>query len=292
MDWFNDYTLRTIGLGAALLGAIGGMLGSFAVLRRQALLGDVVSHAALPGIVAAFWLSGSRAPLILVIGAALSGLAAAVLAEGLSRRSRLPNDATYALLLSAFFGLGMVLLTMIQRSGAAGQSGLSSFLFGQAAAIVSADLQLIAALGTLLLGLLLFFWKEFALLSFDGPYAHSLGLPVRRLDLLLNSLLVIAVVIGLQLVGVVLMSALLVAPAVAARQWSGSLAGMTLRAGLFGASAGLIGAWVSTANAGLATGPLIVVLLSSIVVVSLLAAPQRGLLARLLRQRATRREHR
>jgi manganese/zinc/iron transport system permease protein len=290
MDWLSDYTLRTIGLGAALLGAVGGMLGSFAVLRRQALLGDVVSHAALPGIVAAFWLSGSRAPLVLVIGAALSGLLAAVLAEGLSRRSRLPTDTTYALLLAAFFGLGMLLLSLVQRSGVAGQAGLSSFLFGQAAAIVNADLQLIALVGLLLLGLLLVFWKEFTLLSFDPQYALSRGYPLKRLELLLNGMLVTAVVIGLQLVGVVLMSALLTAPAVAARQWSGSLAGMTLRAGLFGAAAGLGGAWLSTVNSGLATGPLIVVLLSAIVAVSLIAAPQRGLLVRVLRRRAAGRE--
>jgi manganese/zinc/iron transport system permease protein len=238
IDLFTNYTLRTIALGAAALGIISGVLGCFAVLRRQALLGDAMSHAALPGVVLAFMLTGSRAPLVLVLGAAIAGWLGALAVLTIVRMSRLKEDSAFGLVLSVFFAIGMVLLTIVQRSGTGGQAGLDKYLFGQAAALVTSDVIMIVVLGTIVLALLALFWKEFKLLSFDLDYAASLGYPVRRLDILLTSLIVLAIVIGLQLVGVVLMSAMLVAPAVAARQWTNRLGTMTLLAGGFGAAAG------------------------------------------------------
>ncbi|MFV9507560.1 MAG: metal ABC transporter permease [Oscillochloridaceae bacterium umkhey_bin13] len=289
MDLFTDYTLRMIALGAGLLGLVSGILGCFAVLRRQALLGDAVSHAALPGIVLAFMLTGSRAPLVLVLGAAIAGWLGALAAMTIVRTSRLKEDSAFGLVLSVFFAFGMVLLTMVQQGGQAGQAGLNKYLFGQAAALVWSDVVTIGILGTLALSLVLIFWKELKLLSFDPDYAASLGYPVRLLDGLLTSLIVVAIVIGLQLVGVVLMSALLVAPAAAARQWTNRLSTMALLAGGFGAAAGIIGALISASERGLATGPVIVVVISAVVLVSLLLAPGRGLLWEWLQQRANRR---
>lgn len=284
LDLFTDYTLRTIALGAVLLGFTSGVLGCFAVLRRQALLGDAMAHAALPGVVLAFMLTGSRAPLVLVLGAAIAGWLGALAVLTIVRLSRIKEDTAFGLVLSVFFGLGMVLLTFVQRSGSAGQAGLDKYLFGQAASMVMSDVLMLASLGTLLLGLVLLFWKEFKLLSFDPEFAASQGYPVRRLDILLTSLIVVAIVLGLQLVGVVLMSALLVAPAAAARQWTNRLSTMALLAGTLGALAGVAGALISTSARGLSTGPVIVVVISLVVLVSLLLAPERGLIWTWVRQ--------
>ncbi|NJN19067.1 MAG: metal ABC transporter permease [Oscillochloris sp.] len=287
---FSDYTLRTIAMGAATLGLISGILGCFAVLRRQALLGDAMSHAALPGVVLAFLLTGSRAPLVLVLGAAIAGWLGALIVLTIVRLSRIKEDSAFGLVLSVFFAIGMVLLTIVQRSGAGGQAGLDTYLFGQAASLVLSDVITIAVLGALVLLVLAAFWKEFKLLSFDPDYAASLGFPVRLLDIGLTSLIVVAIVIGLQLVGVVLMSAMLVAPAAAARQWTNRLGTMVLLAGGFGALAGVAGALISATGRGLSTGPVIVVCISVITFFSLLFAPARGLIWAWIRQWRNRRQ--
>ncbi len=275
---FTDYTLRTVALGAAVLGAVAGALGAFAMLRRQSLLGDAVSHAALPGIALAFMLTGSKAPLILVLGAAAAGWIGALCVMGIVRATRLPSDTALGLVLSVFFGFGMVLLTFIQRRPDAAQAGLDRYLFGQAASMLRGDVATMAILGGAALAVLALFWKEFKLLAFDPGFAAVGGLPVRALDVILTALLVIAIVIGLQAVGVVLMSALIVAPAAAARQWTDRLGPMVVISGLFGALAGVTGAVVSSLAPRVPTGPAIVLCAVILVTISLLAAPGRGVL--------------
>lgn len=276
-DLINDYTLRTVALGAAALGFVSGTLGCYAVLRRQSLLGDAMSHAALPGVVLAFMLTGVRDSLVLMLGAAVAGWVAAVLLLKIVQTTRIKEDTALGLLLSTFFGFGMVLLTFVQRSGSAGQAGLNKYLFGQAASLVMHDIITIAGLGTVALGIMLIFWKEFKLLSFDPEFGVSLGFPMRAIDIVLTSLIVVAIVIGLQTVGVVLMSAMIVAPAVAARQWTDRLGLMVGLAGVFGALAGVVGAVISATARGMSTGPTIVLCIGAIVLFSLFFAPARGL---------------
>ena len=283
MDLFADYTLRTVALGAAMLGLVSGALGTFAVLRRQSLLGDAISHAALPGIALAFLLTGSKAPLVLMLGAALAGWIATLAVMAVTDSTRVKYDSALGIALSVFFGLGLVLLTYIQRNAGANQAGLDTFLFGQAAALVTADVVTMTVLGGLALVALALGWKEFKLLAFDPQFGASLGLPMRRLDLVITTLLVVAIVIGLQTVGVVLMSAMIVAPAAAARQWTDRLGTMVVLSMVFGALAGVSGALLSSTVARLPTGPTIVLCVSLLVVVSLLFAPQRGLAGRWLR---------
>ena len=285
----TDYTLRTVALGSTALGLVAGMLGAFAVLRRQSLLGDAVSHAALPGIVLAFMLTGAKTPLVLVIGAALAGWAAALAVMFVVRTTRIKTDTALGLVLSVFFGLGMVLLSLVQRSAGAGQAGLDTFLFGQAAALVGEDLATMTTLGAVVLVVLALLWKEFKLLSFDPAFAGAMGMNVRALDVILTTLLVIAIVIGLQTVGVVLMSAMIVAPAAAARQWTDRLGRLVLLAGAFGGLSGLVGAVVSSMVHRLPTGPTIVLTMTALAIVSLLFAPRRGLVAEHLRRWRQRR---
>jgi manganese/zinc/iron transport system permease protein len=286
----GDYTFRVVALGSAGLGAVAGALGSFAVLRRQSLLGDAIAHAALPGIALAFLLTGSRATPVLVLGAALAGWLGTLLVMGIVRSSRIPEDSALGIILSVFFGAGLVLLTFVQRRPTAAQAGLETFLWGQAATLLVQDVALILGAGGVALLLVILFWKEFKLLAFDPEFGASVGMPVTRVDILLTSLLVVAIVIGLQTVGVVLMSAMVVAPAAAARQWTDSLGVMVLVAGVMGAIAGATGAAVSSMGGGIPTGPTIVLVASVLVALSLLMAPRRGLGAEFVRRFRTRRE--
>ncbi len=286
---FTDYTLRTVMLGAACLGIVSGALGAFATLRRQSLLGDAMSHAALPGVVGAFMLTGQKDPLVLMLGAAVAGIAGVLLMLVTTRYTRIKEDSALGIILSVFFGFGLLLLTWLQRNPDARQAGLDTFLFGQAATLLQRDVLLMAIFGGAALACVGLYWKEFKLLSFDPDFGASLGFPMQRLEVLLTVLLVIAIVIGLQAVGVVLMSAMVVAPAAAARQWTNRLGAMVGLAALFGATAGISGTLISSSARGLATGPVIVVCASVIVLVSLLAAPGRGLIERRLAQIRRRR---
>ena len=284
-----DYTLMVVTIGAALLGAVSGSLGTYAVLRRQSLLGDAISHAALPGIAIAFLLTGSKAPLILVLGAAIAGWLGTLLIMSVVRLTRIKYDSALGIVLSTFFGFGLVLHTLIQRTGNANQAGLDTFLFGQAATILTRDILTIGVLGGIAIVITFIFWKELKLLVFDEGFAASLGFPIRALDILLTSLLVIAIVLGLQAVGAVLMSAMLVAPAVAARQWTDKFSVMMFLAACFGALAGVSGTIISSTASRIPTGPTIVLCATVVVGFSIAFASNRGLLWDWLRQQRNRR---
>lgn len=269
----DNSTLQTVALGTAALGVVSGSLGTFAVLRRQSLLGDALSHAALPGIALAFLVFGNS-PILFLVGAALAGWLATVLVMQIVRYSRVPFDSALGGSLAVFFGFGLVLMTYIRKNNVqhASAVGLERYLYGQAATMLDSDLQAIVLLGGLVLFVLVLFWKEMKLLSFDPAYAASLGMPVRWLDLMLTALLVVAIVIGLQSVGVVLMSALIVAPAAAARQWTHRLGIMVFIAAGFGAVSGIAGTFLSDelSRPGriVPTGPTIVLCAIALVLVS------------------------
>lgn len=283
------YTLRTVTLGAALLGLVSGILGSFAVQRKESLLGDTLSHAALPGVAIAFLLAGRQLSWLL-IGAGLSGWIAVLFISAVIRTTRLKQDTAMGIALSVSFACGVALLGYIQGRADASQAGLDRFIFGQAAAIVQKDIVLIGQVSVVIFIIIALFWKELKLLTFDPEFASTNGFPVRALDLLLSTLIVVAIVLGLQLAGVILMVGMLIAPAVAARQWSHSLEQTTLLSGYLGAFAGAMGAILSAADTGLPTGPLIIVVASLVVVMSLALAPERGLVWMWLKNRQDRRQ--
>lgn len=279
----SDYTLRTITLGTAVLGAVTGMLGSFAVLRKQSLLGDAISHAALPGIALAFLITGSKESNVLLLGALISGLIGTFWIRGIITKTHLKSDTALGLILSVFFGFGMLLLTFIQKQPNANQAGLDKYLFGQAATLVESDVWLMTIVTGLCLIVLLLFWKEFKILLFDKDYAFTLGFNTNFIDILITSFIVLAIVLGLQTVGVVLMSAMLLAPAAAARQWTNSLGTMVLIAAILGASAGILGTAISATQNNLSTGPVIVLVASTFVLFSFIFSPSRGLLFKQIR---------
>ena len=287
---FSDYTLRTITLGTAILGAVCGMLGSFAVLRKQSLLGDAISHAALPGIAIAFLITGAKDSNTLLIGALISGLIGTFWIRGIITKTHLKSDTALGLILSLFFGFGMLLLTYIQKQPNANQAGLDKYLFGQAATLLESDVWMMAIVTGICLLIMLLFWKEFKILLFDVDYTKTLGFNTKIIDILITSFIVLAIVLGLQTVGVVLMSAMLLAPAAAARQWTNSLAVMVFLAAIFGAFSGVFGTAISASQNNLSTGPVIVLVAGVFVIFSFIFSPSRGLLFKQIRFIKNRRD--
>ena len=264
------------------------MLGSFAVLRKQSLLGDAISHAALPGIAIAFLITGAKDSNTLLLGALVSGLLGAFWIKSIITKTHLKSDTALGLILSLFFGFGMLLLTFIQKQPNANQAGLDKYLFGQAATLLEKDVWFMVVVTSICTVVLLLFWKEFKLLLFDADYTKTLGFNTKLIEGLITSFIVVAIILGLQTVGVVLMSAMLLAPAAAARQWTNSLSVMVVLAAVFGAFSGVVGTGISASYPNLSTGPVIVLVASVVVLISFIFSPGRGLLFKEIRFRKNR----
>ncbi len=280
----QDPNVRNVALGCVLLGISSAVVGVFAFLRKQALVGDAVAHAILPGICLAFMLSGTKNPLYLLAGAFVSGWLSLMAIDTIRAHSPIKSDSAIGLVLSVFFGIGILLLTMIQNSGNAAQSGLDEFLFGQAASLVGNDLIVFSVLAVVLLLTVTAFFKEFSLMAFDEDFARGIGLPVRLLEVILATITVFAIAVGIQAVGVVLMAAMLITPAAAARYWTDRLIVMVVLAAGFGAVSGYFGAFVSYTAPNMPTGPWIVMLISLIAIASLFLAPEKGLVHRAIKR--------
>ncbi|WP_330671430.1 metal ABC transporter permease [Anaeromicrobium sp.] len=290
LNTFSDYTLRIVALGSALLGITSGAIGCYAVLRKQSLIGDAVSHAALPGIGLSFLFIGSKNTEWLLLGAFISGWIATFAIGKINRLSRIKYDNALAMSLAVFFGFGLVILTYIQKIPNSNQAGLEKFLFGQASTLLQRDVVLMGVVAFFTLLPIILFWKEFKLLSFDPSFADTIGFSTKKLDILLTTLIVISIIVGLQTVGVILMSAMLIAPAVAARQWTDRLSVMVILSSILGAIAGICGTFISSSIRNMPTGPIIVVVITIIVFVSLLVAPNRGLVWKKVREAKNKKE--
>ena len=278
----SDYTFRTIALGCMLLGSVSGMLGRFAVLRQQSLLGDAVTHASLLGVRLASLIIRSKNTEILLLGALAIGLICIGLIQTIQNYTKIKFDSALAFILSVFFGLGLVLLSYLNKLPGANKSGLNKFIFGQASTFVERDVRLMLYTGIILLIVIILFWKEFKIVTFDSEFAKTLGFPSRKIEILISVLIVITVIIGIQAAGVILISSMIISPAVAARQWTNRLSVMVILSGIFGGIAGLTGTLISITESNLPTGPVIVLVISLIVVFSILFSPKRGILSRIL----------
>ncbi|WP_423892858.1 metal ABC transporter permease [Filifactor alocis] len=280
----NDFTFRVVSFGSLILGMISGALGCFAVLRKQSLIGDAISHCTLPGIAIAFLITNSKNIEVLLFGALLSGLLSMYLITTIASHSKLKFDASLALVLSVLFGIGIVFLTYIQKNSGSHQAGLEKFIFGQASSLLKRDVRIMIITGIVLFSMMIVFWKEFKLVTFDPVFAQTIGIPSAFFGGFLSLLMVLGIVIGLQTVGVILMSALLISPASAARQWTDKLSVMVVLSSLFGGMSGVLGTMVSSYIPGIPTGPTIVAFMSIIVLGSLLFAP-RGIIRKWMIQR-------
>ncbi len=280
----GGYNTTVVMLGVTLLGIAAGTVGTFAVLRKRAMMSDTMSHATLPGIGLAFLAAvalgaeGRSLP-VLLGGAAVAGVVGVAVVHGIARHTRLPEDAAMGAVLSVFFGLGFVVLSYIQTLGTGAEGGISKFIYGQTAAMSAGDAITIAAVaaGVVVATLLLF--KEFRLVCFDPEFAEVQGWPVSAIDLLMMALVVVVTVIGLQAVGLILIIALVIIPAAAARFWTDRLWLMTLIAAGFGAVSGYVGAALSALMDRFPAGGIIVLVAGALFVISLFLAPGRGVLA-------------
>ncbi|MBO1900663.1 metal ABC transporter permease [Leucobacter weissii] len=288
IDFLDNHTYRMVLFGTTVIGLVAGALGSFAYLRKQSLISDVISHAALPGTLLAFLAAAvvlgtdGRNMIGLIIGAVLIGTLAVFFANGVARASKIRIDTAMAVSLTIFFGAGMLLMRVITNGSFPGKGGIQDYLFGNASVITVADLTTSIVVGALALLIMLVFWKEFALRTFDPDHSTVLGFRARTIDTLMFTTIVIATVIGVKAVGLVLMVAFVVTPPAAARQWVRTLPGMVLLSAAFGALGSGIGAYLSIALGRVPTGPLIVLTLFAIFLVSLLCSPRRSIITRLV----------
>lgn len=293
MGWLIDllplsYTNSVVLIGATILGITAGVLGAFAVLRRRSLIGDALSHAALPGVAVAFIVTGAKDASSLAVGAAVACLLGAVLMVGIERTRRIGPDAAIGVVLAGFFSLGIVLLTYLANFNNANQAGLDNYLFGQAAGLLEGDLVVMGALCAAAIIAVAIAFRPLKLTLFDAEFAGAAGLPVRALELAMTALLVIAVVVGIRTVGAILMVALLIVPTVAARQFTTGLAGLLVLAGAIGGAVGGAGALLS-ASSELPTGPVIVLAGFVVATGAVLLAPGRGVVWRARRSMRERR---
>ncbi|MCH6255204.1 metal ABC transporter permease [Puniceicoccaceae bacterium K14] len=281
----EDELLRTVLLGSLCLGLCCGLLGSFIVVRKLSLVGDALSHAVLPGVAIGFIVAGHKDPLAIFIGAIVAGLAGTVLVNLIKSTTHIKEDSSLGMVLAGFYGLGIVLITMVQKASIGNKAGLDKFLFGQVAALSSKEVTIMAVITVLSLVVIGLFYKQFLVGSFDAAYSKALGIPAQFFHYLLMLLLAFAVVISLQAVGAVLVSAMLIIPASSAYLLTDRMHRMLILSCLFGMGSGAMGAFFSFLGPNLPTGPLMVIAASTVFAASFFLSPKHGLVSRWLRFR-------
>lgn len=281
-DWLQT-AAGTAMVAAVLLGISGGLTGVFVVSRRMALTGDMLSHAVLPGVVAGLLWSPDRHPLFVLAFAVASGLLGTGLLMALLRTTKLKPDAALGIVLSVLFAAGIAMISKWQPGG------VQAYLFGQAAAISRGDLALLAATtGVIAAGALAGF-RVLTVASFDPRHARLLGIRVGWIDRIFFILLASSVVVAMQAVGVVLVSALLVTPAVAASRVTKHLPAQALWACGFGVAGSLAGVWLSLQKPGMPTGPLMALCLAAVFAGAVLFGARDGIVLRALRKARVKR---
>lgn len=281
-------------VGALLLGAAAGTIGTFTLLRKRALMSDALAHSTLPGVAIGFLVAAAIGALqyklpILLTGAAVTGVMGVLTVQAIAHTGRLKEDAAIAATLSVYFGAGVVLLSYIQSIDVGGQGGINAFIFGQTAAMLSSDAIALGVIAVVCAMLVAALFKEFRLLCFDPEFAAAQGWPILRIDLAMMTLVVIVTVIGLQAVGLILVVALVIIPPATARLWTDRLWRMACLSALFGAASGYLGASLSALLADAPAGSVIVLCAGAIYLLSLFAAPRRGVIAGVVHRLALRR---
>lgn len=302
--YFTDAVLRGPTIGCMLMCLSASLVGVVIFLRKQSLLGEALSHAAYPGVMMSIIISGvlglsddvDIGMVCLIIGGAIFSSIIGLLAIGfLERRMKVRSDSALCFVLSSFFGIGLTLASQVQFAYSSLYRQGQIYLYGQAATMSDIHIVVYGILSLVISAAIWFLYKEIQTISFDRDYARSLGINIKSIDVLILGLVILAVVIGIRSVGVVLMSAMLIAPAVAARQYTNKLNMIFVLSALFGLTSGFFGNYLSIEAANLltqessskklvlATGPMIVLVASAICLFSLMFAPERGFLLRIIR---------
>jgi len=270
------YNTLIVAAAVAAVGLAAGMVGALAVLRRRALAGDAAAHGSLAGVATAFLATGRRDLGWLLVGGLVTALATLAALVAIRRWTRTRDDAAMALVLGVSFGAGVALVTGITARGLPDSAGLEQFLLGHTAGVTAGDAALLASCALGAAALVALGLKELTLVAFDEAFAAAAGWPVGLVDLGLVGLIAVMVVVGLPAAGAVLVTALLVIPPVAARQWTDRVGTMVLLAGLLGTLSALVGVVGSALVPRLPTGPVVVLAAAALAAVSAVAAPGRG----------------
>lgn len=289
-DFWGTYSFRVMTAGAILVGFFAGTLGSLLYVRKQSLVSDVIGHSSIAGIVGAFVIASlmgadGQSILVLTIGATISGLLAVATTNLIAEKSKVGVEAAMAISLAIYYGGGMVALRLLSFSHFSGRSGIAQYLFGNAATMRQIDVLIVAILGFTALLIVVIFWKEIALFAFDPVGAQAAGFSGNLLIAIVTLCTTVGIVIGVKSVGVVLMVAFAIIPAAAARQWTDHLPVLFLLAGAIGALSGGFGSYLAVSIGKVPTGPVIVVILSLVLAISLVFSPHRSLLAYRYRRR-------
>ena len=277
MGIITQYSFVVVAIGTMLLAMATGIIGTISILKGQSLIGDAVGHAALPGIILAFMISGKKSSLLLMVGAIIAGVVAFILIQTISEISKIEADTAMAIILSAMFGLGMVLKSYIQgnaKYSKASQSGLASYIFGQAAYILREDVIIIFTVSLISLVLFIIFYKEIKVYVFDAVYAYTIGINSKLLSLLIMIMTMILIAAGLKAVGAILISSMLITPAITGLQWSNKYEIVLVIAAVMGAVSAFIGTLISTIVKGFSTGPSIILIMSLLALLSVLFSPK------------------
>ncbi|MEM9738045.1 MAG: iron chelate uptake ABC transporter family permease subunit [Bacteroidota bacterium] len=286
---YYDPTLWLLFLGVILAASSTAVIGTFSLLQKEGLAADAIAHALLPGICLSFMITHRKEPWLLTVGALASGGLALLLLHTLARYAKIKRENAIAVVLSIFVGTGLMLLSYIQHSGYESQAGLHHFLLGNIASLMQRDIWFFALLDLAIFVCLILLFKEWQLLSFDRQFAQAIGRPVKRLTLVFQFLTLMAIIMGVQTVGIVLMSAMLLIPAAAARSWTNRLSKLVWIAIFFSCLASLLGVLFSSMLA-IPTGPCMVLLMNLIAFFSFIVAPADGWLARMYRQHCYRKK--
>jgi ABC-type Mn2+/Zn2+ transport system permease subunit/Mn-dependent DtxR family transcriptional regulator len=291
----EDTTVRLALGGSVLLGITCGLLGAFLIVRRLALVGDVLSHAVLPGVAAGFLWNVSKDPVAIFVGATVAGLLGTMVVNWITHTTKLKEDTAMALVLAVFFGVGLVLMGIIQQLPDANKSGIDKTFFGQAAALSGSDIKFMGGVAAATILLLSVFYKELLVTSFDVVFARTIGIRVAWVHYAFMFLLSAAVVVALQAVGVVLVSAMLITPAATAYLLTNRMHKMVVLSAVIGVTAGATGAFLSFLGSNLPTGPCMVIAASTLFGAALLFSPLHGVVPRWARRvarvRRARREN-
>jgi len=279
------YNTLVVAGGVAAVGCAAGVVGTLGVLRRRALVGDAAAHATLVGVALTLLVTGQRSLGMLLAGGLVSAIVALGLLVLIRRFTRTRDDAATAIVLSVSFGLGIVLISGMVARGVPGSGGLERFLLGHTAALTAGDAILLGVVSLVAVLVVVVGLKEATLVAFDPAFAAAAGWPATAIDLGLVALVAVMVVVGLPAAGAVLVTALVVIPPVAARQWTERIVPMLVLAGGIGLASGLAGVAISSVAPRLPTGPVVVLVAAGCFAFSLLLAPRRGLLARWRRRR-------
>ncbi len=282
---FEDPSMQVILIGVLLIGINCGLMGGYVVTRRLSMFGDTLSHAVLPGIAIGYSLSRSGKEWGLMIGATISGFLGVAIISLLKKYTKMKVDSAMGLVLSAFYALGICLLTHLQQSTGGGQVNLENYLFGSLVGLSESDLPpIITCLCLVSVGFILLH-KELLVSGFDPSFARSIGLPVDFIQLLIWGLLAFCIVSSLQIVGVVLVSALLIIPAATSWLLTYRMNHLLILSAFLGGLSGLLGCFFSFLTNHLPAGPTIVLCSTILFLMMLLFSPTKGMVPSWLRSR-------